>query len=340
MIVSAQAKCKPEVSFEIHDRKCSLRDNELTPDTVNEVTVEPRRRNLAVNARPIKTEMTTRLEVGSDAPPVDVSVVIPCLNEANSISFCVEKAMKSFQAAGLRGEVVVGGQRFDGRFDRNRRKTWRARGSQSSSAATVLRSAPGICAARGAFIIMGDADDSYDFSEVPRFVEIWRQGYDVVMGNRFRGEIKPGAMPWHHKYIGNPVLTVHLNLFFHAGIGDSHCGMRGFTRAVYDRMDLRSTGMEFASEFVIKAAQLGARKLRKFPSRCGRTNAGGRRTCAASATAGGICASCCCTRRTGFFFCRADRSWLFGLFLVFWLLPGPPHFAARGSRRSHHDFRR
>src|SRR5262249_26629754 len=117
----------------------------------------------------------------------------------------------------------------------------------------------GIRAARGAFIVMGDADDSYDFSDVPRFVEEWRKGNDVVMGNRFAGEIKPGAMPWHHKYIGNPGLTALLNLLFNSGIGDSHCGMRGFTRAVFDRMDLRSSGMEFASEFVIKAAQLKAK---------------------------------------------------------------------------------
>src|SRR5205085_6236318 len=94
--------------------------------------------------------------------------------------------------------------------------------------------------------------------------EMLRQGYDVVMGNRFQGEIRPKAMPWHHKYIGNPGLTALLNLFFRAGIGDSHCGMRGFTRAVYDRMDLRSTGMEFASEFVIKAAQLRA-KVTEIP---------------------------------------------------------------------------
>ena len=114
-------------------------------------------------------------------------------------------------------------------------------------------------AARGAFIIMGDADDSYDFSELPRFVAKWREGYAVVMGNRFKGGIKPGAMPWHHKYIGNPVLSGILKLLFHTSIGDSHCGMRGFTKEVYLRMDLRTTGMEFASEFVIKAAKLGVR---------------------------------------------------------------------------------
>jgi hypothetical protein len=106
---------------------------------------------------------------------------------------------------------------------------------------------------------MGDADDSYDFGEVPRFVQELRKGNDVVMGNRFAGEIKPGAMPWHHKYIGNPGLTALLNLFFHSGVGDTHCGMRGFTREVFEKMDLRSSGMEFASEFVIKAAQLHAK---------------------------------------------------------------------------------
>jgi hypothetical protein len=117
----------------------------------------------------------------------------------------------------------------------------------------------GIAAARGQFVIMGDADDSYDFSEVPRFVAKWREGFEVVMGNRFQGEIKPGAMPWHHKYIGNPVLSGILRILFQASIGDSHCGMRGFTKAVFQRMDLRTTGMEFASEFVIKAARLNVR---------------------------------------------------------------------------------
>src|ERR1700733_5097349 len=117
----------------------------------------------------------------------------------------------------------------------------------------------GISAARGQFVIMGDADDSYDFTEVPRFVAKWREGFEVVMGNRFKGEIKPGAMPWHHKYFGNPVLSTTLRILFQASIGDSHCGMRGFTKAVFQRMDLRTTGMEFASEFVIKAVKLNVR---------------------------------------------------------------------------------
>lgn len=213
----------------------------------------------------MKTEITTRVVAAAVAlgEPVDVSVVIPCLNEAKSIGICVGKALQAFRAARLRGEVVVADNgSTDGSIE-----TAETLGAQVVRVAqrgygAALRA--GIAAARGAFIIMGDADDSYDFSEAPRFVEMWRQGYDVVMGNRFRGEIKPGAMPWHHKYIGNPGLSTVLNLFFHTGIGDSHCGMRGFTRAVYDRMDLRSTGMEFASEFVIKAAQLRA-KITEIP---------------------------------------------------------------------------
>ena len=112
----------------------------------------------------------------------------------------------------------------------------------------------GIAASRGRYVVMGDADDSYDFSEVPQFVRKLREGYDLVMGNRFRGGIKPGAMPWLHKYFGNPGLTALLNLFFRTGIGDSYCGMRGFSREMYDRLDVRSTGMEFAPELIIKAS--------------------------------------------------------------------------------------
>jgi hypothetical protein len=142
------------------------------------------------------------------------------------------------------------------------------------------------------------------------------------MGNRFRGEIKPGAMPWHHKYIGNPALSWVLNLFFHAGIGDSHCGMRGFTRAVYDRMDLRSTGMEFASEFVVKAAQLQA-KVTEIPITLW-PDKRGRPPHLRSFRDG--------WRHLRFMLLYAPN-WLFllpgaslvaaGLFLVFWLLPGP-----------------
>jgi glycosyltransferase involved in cell wall biosynthesis len=250
-----------------------------------------------------------------------VSVVIPCLNEANSIGICVGKAMQAFRAGGLRGEVVVADNgSSDGSIEIAEKLGARVVRVTQRGYGSALRA--GIAAARGAFIIMGDADDSYDFNEVPRFVEMWRQGYDVVMGNRFRGEIKRGAMPWHHRYIGNPALSTMLNLFFHTGIGDSHCGMRGFTRAVYDRMDLRSTGMEFASEFVIKAALLRAKvaeiPITLWPDKRGR-------------------APHLRSFRDGWrhlrFMLLYAPNWLFllpgaslvaaGLFLVFWLLPGP-----------------
>ena len=278
-------------------------------------------------AAEIKTEMTTRLDVPGDGPPADVSVVIPCLNEAKSISFCVEKAIKSFQAAGLRGEVVVADNgSTDGSIEIAGKFGARVVRVEQRGYGAALRA--GICASRGSFIIMGDADDSYDFSDVPRFVEMWRQGYDVVMGNRFRGEIKPGAMPWHHKYVGNPALTSLLNLFFHAHIGDSHCGMRGFTRAVYDRMDLRSTGMEFASEFVIKAAQLGARiteiPITLWPDKRGRPPH------LRSFRDGWRHLRFMLLYAPNWLFLLPGGSLvLFGLFLVFWLLPGPRHISPR-----------
>ena len=194
---------------------------------------------------------------------IDVSVVIPCLNEANSIAFCIDKALTAFKEAGIRGEVVIGDNgSTDGSIDIALKHGARVAHATLKGYGHALRK--GIEEARGQFIIMGDADDSYDFSEIPRFVAKWREGYDVVMGNRFEGEIKQGAMPWHHKYIGNPVLSGVLRAFFHTDIGDSHCGMRGFTKDVYQRMDLRTTGMEFASEFVIKAAKLGA-KITEIP---------------------------------------------------------------------------
>ena len=294
-------KCKPEVLLGVTTRSV-VRDNELTLDTVN-------------------TEISTPPVAQTIAGTADVSVVIPCLNEANSIGICVGKALEAFRAAGLRGEVVVADNgSTDGSVEIAEKLGARVVPVAQRGYGAALRA--GIAAARGAFIIMGDADDSYDFSEVPRFVDKWRQGYEVVMGNRFRGEIKPGAMPWHHKYIGNPALSWVLNLFFHAGIGDSHCGMRGFTRAVYDRMDLRSTGMEFASEFVVKAAQLQA-KVTEIPITLW-PDKRGRPPHLRSFRDG--------WRHLRFMLLYAPN-WLFllpgaslvaaGLFLVFWLLPGP-----------------
>jgi hypothetical protein len=194
----------------------------------------------------------------SPAHSVEVSVVIPCLNEANSLAICITKALESFRAAGLRGEVIIADNgSTDGSVEIAKQNGARVVHVAERGYGAALRA--GIQASHGAFIIMGDADDSYDFGDVPRFVEKLREGLDVVMGNRFRGGIKPGAMPPLHKYFGNPGLTALLNLFFHTGIGDSYCGMRGFTRALYDRLDVRSSGMEFALEMIIKSAQIGAR---------------------------------------------------------------------------------
>jgi len=265
--------------------------------------------------------MTTELLAGLPAEALDVSVVIPCLNEANSIGICVEKAATAVAAAGLRGEVVVADNgSTDGSVQIAQRLGARVVPVPQRGYGSALKA--GIRASRGAFIVMGDADDSYDFSDVPRFVEEWRKGSEVVMGNRFAGEIKPGAMPWHHKYIGNPGLTALLNLFFHSGVGDTHCGMRGFTRDVFDRMDLRSSGMEFASEFVIKAAQLGA-KTSEIPITLWKDKRG-RPPHLRSFRDG--------WRHLRFMLLYAPN-WLFllpggllvalGLFLTLWLLPGP-----------------
>ncbi len=258
---------------------------------------------------------------------VEVSVVIPCLNEAQTIGVCIEKALASFREAGLRGEVVVADNgSTDGSPRIAEQLGARVVYVSERGYGSALRS--GIQAARGEFLVMADADDSYDLSETPRFVAEWHKGFEVVMGNRFRGGIRPGAMPWRHRYIGNPGLTALLNLFFHAGIGDAHCGMRGFGRSVYDRMDLRSTGMEFASEFVIKAAQLGARMTEipviLWPDKRGRPPH------LRSFRDG--------WRHLRFMLLYAPN-WLFllpggllvflGLALVFWLLPGPQQVTSR-----------
>lgn len=189
---------------------------------------------------------------------IEVSVVMPCLNEANTLGVCITKAQNAFREHAIAGEVIVADNgSTDGSQEIAERPGARVVRVQAKGYGNALMG--GIAAARGEFVIMGDADDSYDFSQVPRFVAKWREGYEVVMGNRFKGEIRPGAMPWHHKYIGNPIFSGVLRVLFHTPIGDSHCGMRGFSKAVFQRMDLRTTGMEFASEFVIKAAKLHVR---------------------------------------------------------------------------------
>jgi len=258
---------------------------------------------------------------------VEVSVVIPCLNEANSVGICVDKALGAFRSAGLRGEVIVADNgSTDGSVEIAQTHGARVVPAVQRGYGAALRA--GILASRGRFIIMGDADDSYDFTEVPKFVRKWREGNDLVMGNRFRGGIKPGAMPGLHKYIGNPGLTALINLFFRTGIGDGYCGMRGFSRELFDRLNVRSTGMEFALELVIKAGQIGANiaevPITLWPDKRGRPPH-------------------LRTFRDGWrslrFMLLYAPNWLFlfpgaflmimGLALVFWLLPGPQHLTDR-----------
>ncbi|HJT77941.1 MAG TPA: glycosyltransferase family 2 protein [Gemmataceae bacterium] len=195
---------------------------------------------------------------------VEVSVVMPCLDEARTVGRCVAKAVAELERLGVRGEVIVGDNgSTDGSQELARAAGARVVHAERRGYGSALQA--GIVAARGTYIIMGDADDSYDFSNLGPFVEQLRAGYDLVMGNRFRGGIRPGAMPWHHRYFGNPVLTGILNLFFRTPIGDAHCGLRGFRKDAYLRLGLRTPGMEFASEMVVKAS-LHGQKITEVPT--------------------------------------------------------------------------
>jgi glycosyltransferase involved in cell wall biosynthesis len=198
----------------------------------------------------------TEEPLASDA--IEVSVVMPCLNEAESLGICIQKASDALQSLGIIGEVVVAdngssdGSQAIARGLGARVVDVKARGYGSALLG-------GITAACGRFVIMGDADDSYDFSAIGPFVEKLREGNDLVMGNRFTGGIRPGAMPALHRYLGNPVLSRIGRLFFNSPVGDFHCGLRGFRKAAIERLDLRTTGMEFASEMIVKATLMDLR---------------------------------------------------------------------------------
>ena len=183
---------------------------------------------------------------------------MPCLNEAETVVRCIEKALRAFRENGLRGEVIVADNgSTDGSQELARNAGARVVPVEEKGYGNALMG--GILAADGKYVIMGDADDSYDFSHVPRFLEKLHAGHDLVMGNRFLGGIQPGAMPPLHRYLGNPVLSGIGRLFFHSPCGDFHCGLRGFSKAAIERLDLRTTGMEFASEMVVKATLHGLR---------------------------------------------------------------------------------
>lgn len=189
---------------------------------------------------------------------IEVTVLMPCLNEARTVATCVAKARRFFEEAGMSGEVLVA----DNGSNDGSRELAAAAGarvvdvSRRGYGAALMG---GIEAASGRFVIMGDADDSYDFSALQQFVAALRNGADLVIGNRFRGGIAPGAMPFLHRYLGNPVLSFIGRLFFRTSIGDFHCGLRGFSRRSIQRLGLITPGMEFASEMVAKAALAGLR---------------------------------------------------------------------------------
>ncbi|MEW6302570.1 MAG: glycosyltransferase family 2 protein [Verrucomicrobiota bacterium] len=186
-------------------------------------------------------------------PDLELTIVMPCLNEAETIEVCVKKALGFLEKHGVKGEVVIGDNgSTDGSQEIATRNGARVVHVKDKGYGNALMG--GIRAARGKYVIMGDADDSYDFTNLMPYVEKLREGYDLVMGNRFRGGIAPGAMPPLHYYLGNPVLTGIGRLFFCPQVGDYHCGLRGFSKDAFERMDLHTTGMEFASEMVVKAS--------------------------------------------------------------------------------------
>jgi glycosyltransferase involved in cell wall biosynthesis len=193
-----------------------------------------------------------------------ISIVMPCLNEAETLAVCIRKALAAITASGVSGEIIIAD---NGSTD----------GSLAIAAAEGARivNVPirgygaalfaGFEAAHGKYILMADADDSYDFSHLPRFLAALDAGADLVVGNRFQGGIKPGAMPLLHRYLGNPVLSYLGRLLFRIPVGDFHCGIRAFRKDAFLRMNLRTTGMEFASEMIVKSSLLG-QKITEVPT--------------------------------------------------------------------------
>jgi glycosyltransferase involved in cell wall biosynthesis len=201
------------------------------------------------------SSITESLDVGDtrDSSSQLLSVVIPCLNEAENIQLCVTLALAAISSAGIAGEVIVAD---------NGSEDGSAELAENSGAYVVHQPVrgygsayrAGFAAARGEYIVMADADLTYDFADIPRFLAELQDGADMIVGDRM-SNILPGAMPWHHRYIGNPLLSRFLNLLFHTGVSDAHCGMRGFRRDRLEALQLRTTGMEFASEMIVRAAK-------------------------------------------------------------------------------------
>src|SRR6516225_6452941 len=217
---------------------------------------------MIATSRKDRTDVSSAPICGDSIPSqngdIELTILMPCLNEAETIQSCVCKAMKFLAESGIRGEVLVA----------DNGSTDGSPGMAEQLGARVVSIAQrgygaaligGIEAAAGRFVIMGDSDDSYDFSALDPFVAELRAGQQLVMGNRFKGGIKPGAMPALHRYLGNPLLSWIGRIFFSIPIGDFHCGLRGFSREAVRQLGLRNTGMEFASEMVVKSSLRGLR---------------------------------------------------------------------------------
>ena len=202
------------------------------------------------------------LDMAPNADRIDVSIVMPCLNEAESLEFCIANAREAISALdtryGYAAEIVIADNgSTDGSQAIAHQLGARVVHVEEKGYGAALIA--GCTQANGRFVVMGDADGSYDFRDSVAMVGKLAEGADLCMGSRFKGGIEPGAMPWKNRYIGNPVLTGVLNFFFHAGIDDAHCGLRAFTKSSFERLKLSGAGMEFASEMIIKAALLDMR---------------------------------------------------------------------------------
>ena len=185
---------------------------------------------------------------------MELTILMPCLNEAETLAVCIQKAFGFMKSHGIVGEVCIADNgSADGSVEIAKRCGARVVHVSAKGYGNALRE--GIKASRGIYIIMGDADDSYDFGNLMPFVDELRQGADLVMGNRFKGGVAPGAMPWLHRYVGNPAFSFIGRVLFKSPCGDFHCGLRGFRKGSIEQLDLASTGMEFASEMIVLATQ-------------------------------------------------------------------------------------
>ncbi len=199
----------------------------------------------------------------SNSGQIEVSVVMPCLNEADSVGICIEKAIEGLKKAGVSGEIIV----VDNGSTDNSIQIANSKGARvikepikGYGSAYIT----GIRHAKGKYVVMGDADDSYDFTQIEKFLKPLQKGSDLVMGSRLKGEILKGAMPWTHRYIGNPFLTSFLQFLFHTKVSDAHCGMRAFSKEAFDKVGFKTKGMEFASEMIVKALRAGL-KIKEVP---------------------------------------------------------------------------